>query len=873
MKEINGKTARWFKLLYGLLSLLMLLALFAFSYATWSNVKQQAYESLTPHNQSLTSVVKRFFIHQEALLGELAESITVSSSRDSIIQTRLNDVLRATPQMRVLAVLDTQGSIVATTGNIHTLEWLDLFDNDESTIGRPFRPTFVGENILPVRKVITNSSGVKTGYVVAAYRLLGNDAIWQEAEEAESKRRSMIIGDDGRVYISYPESDTFWQSFVSLKVEDEFLNTLSELTQKAGEWHTRDVQYQDEQLLVTASFIQDYRFYIVSGIQSADLFSRWLERMKYVALAVLIFLIVGLVVFRIILTRAARFESARNVAEHNVFKLSRAIEQSPSSVIVTDEYWLIEYANNRLSDGTESLIKLDSGQVLLEHFPHSLLKTDVTAISENLLHGTNWYGERRAKEQKQWFSFSISGMTNDAGHVTNHVIVTQDITERKQVEVRLFKQANYDALTGLPNRRRTNELLTETLKTAWQENKRVAVLYMDVDNFKQINDTFGHMLGDQMLQLIAVRLQQAVADSGTACHMSGDEFLVSIVFDAEQEVVGLADNIMSVMKQPVLLEGKKLFISVSIGISRYPEDSADVSNLLKHADIALYESKNQGRRCYSFFSQELDDKNKRKVELESEIRNALANKELFMVYQTKNRISSGEVYGFEALMRWQSPRLGFVSPEEFISAAEEIGVIDQLGEFALYEACRDLQKFQFHATQPLAMAVNVSMSQLTNSDIVGTVRKVLQDTGLNPSVLELEITESMLAQRLEEVQPVLNELLSLGVSLSIDDFGTGYSSLSYLTRFPVSALKIDRCFIMDMVDNRSDATLTHTVITMAHKLGLKVVAEGIEDEDQLALLRVYGCDLGQGYYFTKPLTYDQMTAHLKSQQETPDWAI
>lgn len=873
MTEVNTKTARWFKLIYGLLSLLMLLALFAFSYATWSNVKQQAHLSLTPHNQSLTSVVKRFFVHQESLLGALAQSITVTDTPDKIIQIRLNDVLRATPQMRVLAVVDSHGSIVATTGNIHTLEWLDLFDNDQVTIGRPFRPTFVGENILPMRKPIINSNGVTTGYVVAAYRLLGNDAIWQEAEEAESKRRSMIIGDDGRVYISYPESDTFWQSFVSMKVEENFLHTLAELTEKAGQWQTRDVQYQDEKLLITASLIESYHFYIVSGIQSADLLSRWFERMKFVALAVFIFLVAGLFVFRIILRRALRFESARNVAEHNVFKLSRAIEQSPSSVIVTDEKWLIEYANNRLSDEADVSNKLTPGQMLLEHFPHTLLKNDVSAVSENLLHGNNWYGERRAREQKQWFSYSISAMTNDDGQISNYVIVTQDITERKQVEVRLFKQANFDALTGLPNRRRTNELLNENLKSAWQKNQRVAVLYMDVDNFKQVNDTFGHMLGDQMLQLIAVRLQQTVADQGVACHMSGDEFLVSMVFDSKDDITALADNIMKVMRQPVLLEGKKLFISVSIGIARYPEDSADVSSLLKHADIALYESKNRGRRCYSFFSRELDDKNKRKVELESEIRNALANNELFMVYQTKNKISSGEVYGFEALMRWQSPRLGFVSPEEFISAAEEIGVIDKLGEFALYEACRDLQKFQNLVSQPLAMAVNVSMYQLTNSDIVGTVQKVIKDTGINPSVLELEITESMLAQRLEEVQPVLNDLLGLGVSLSIDDFGTGYSSLSYLTRFPVSALKIDRCFITDMVDNRSDATLTHTVITMAHKLGLKVVAEGIEDEDQLALLRVYGCDLGQGYLFTKPLNYEQMTGHLKSQQEKPDWAI
>ncbi|SIS59751.1 EAL domain-containing protein [Neptunomonas antarctica] len=873
MSKVDIRTARWFTLLYSLLSLLMLSALIAFSYATWSNVKQQAYESLTPHNKSLTRVVGRFFSHQESVLTELAHSVMIENKPDAFIQTRLDDLRRATPQMRVLAVIDTKGSILATTGNIHTLEWLDLFDHDQVIIGRPFRPTFVGENILPIRKPIKNEYGVTTGYVVAAYRLLGNDAIWQEAEEAESKRRSMIIGEDGRVYISYPESDTFWQSFVSQKVEEGFLNILAELTQQSSEWKTQGVQYQNENLLITASRIEAYHFYIVSGIPNDDLFSRWLERMKYVALAVLVFLIVGLFVFRIILNRASLFESSRNSAEHNVFKLSKAIEQSSSSVIVTDENWRIEYANKRLSDGDDISISLASGQLLLEHFPHDLLKTDIEIIRENLLNGNNWYGERSAKSQKQWFSYSISAVTDDLGHIINYMVVTQDITERKQVEMRLYKQANYDALTGLPNRRRTNGLLAEAFEKAWKNNQCVAVLYMDVDNFKQINNTFGHLLGDQISLLIAARLQQTVAERGTACHMSGDEFLVSMVFNSDQEIITLAENIMTVMKQPVLLEGKKLFISVNIGIARYPEDSADVSSILQHADIALNASKNQGLCRYSFFSHALDEKNKRKVELETEICHALANNELSMVYQTKNKINTEDVCGFEALMRWQSPRLGFVSPEEFISAAEEIGIIDKLGEFALYQACRDVQKFQHLSNQPLAMAVNISMYQLTNSDIVGTIKQVLNETGVNPCVLELEIAESMLAQHHEEVQPILNNLLALGVSLSIDGFGSGYSSLSYLTRFPVSALKIDRNFIANMVENRSDATLTHTVITMAHKLGLKVVAGGIEGEDQLALLRVYGCDLGQGTYFTKPLNFEQMTRHLKIQQEKPDWAI
>ena len=872
MRQLQSRTARWYALLYGLLVLLMLFSLVVFSIATWSNVKAQLHETLLPENNSLASNVNRFFSHQETLLEELAVSILKQGSSDSLIKTRLNDVLMATPQMRVLAIIDVKGNILTSTGDIKTLEWADLFTGD-AVIGRPFRPTFVGESVLPFRKPFKNAQGQTIGYVVAAYRMLGNDSILPLQTTSKEFHRSMLIGLDGRVYLSFPETDVFWQSFVSATVDNTLLTTLAEITANQSEMQVREVQYEEVPTIIMAQKLENYPIYAVSGISHSELFPEWFERMKYVALAVLIFLAMGLFVFRTIVKRASRFESARNIAENNVHKLSQAIEQSPNSVIVTDNHWVVEYANNRLSVEGETPLRMKVGDQLLDLFPHTLLQSDVRVIQDNLRNGSNWYGERRAKDQKKWFSFSVSSLNDDDGEIINYVIITQDISERKRAEVRLYKQANFDALTGLPNRRRTNDLLTEAIKNAWKENQKIAVLYMDVDNFKQINDTFGHMLGDQMLQLVAVRLQQSVSNRATACHMSGDEFLVYMQFNDENDIVALAENIMEVMKQPVLLEGKKLFISVSLGISRFPEDSDDVSGMLKHADIALYESKNRGRRCYSFFSRELDAKNKRKVELETEVRHALAQNELFMVYQTKNRIDTGEVYGFEALMRWQSGRLGFVSPDEFINAAEEIGVIDSMGEFALIQACKDLQKYQKLCKQPLSMAVNVSMRQLTNSDIVGTVKNVLTQTGLNPNRLELEITESMLAQNIEEVQPVLNGLLELGVSLSIDDFGTGYSSLSYLTRFPVSTLKIDRCFIKDMVENRSDATLTHTVVTMAHKLGLKVVAEGIEEADQLALLRVYGCDIGQGYYFTKPLNFEQMSSHLIGLQEKPDWAI
>jgi len=869
MLNMQSNTVKWYKLVYGLLVFLMLLALAIFGIVTWNTVKTQVSSSLIPHNEGLSSTIDEFLNRQKSLLDSVASSLTYDAG-----QQRLEDILKATPQMRVMAILDENYKPKVTTGDLKADEWKPLF-TDNKMIGLPFRPSFIGESVLPLQATVTDAQGKVTGYVVAAYRLLDNSEMWQVSGEDDLQRRSLIVGPNGRVYAAYPESVNFWEGYIDTYVAPQFINALKSIDSQSvmPVLSTEPVPFQDEWVEIATRFLPNYQLFIVSGVDKSDIEVRWLERMQYVAIAVLIFIVAGFFIFRIILRRATWSESEKDTAERNVLKLSQAMEQSPSSVVVTDAQWMVEYDNKRQTDKQGLGSRLEVGKALLDVYPYRLLNRDLEAVKHSLDHGDSWYGERLAKEQKQWFSFSVSGITDNEGLLTNYAIVAQDISERKRTEVRLYKQANFDALTGLPNRRRTNDLLEDQVKEAWNKEEKVAVLYLDVDNFKQVNDTFGHMLGDQMLQMVAMRLQKAVMSRATACHMSGDEFLIYIRFTDARDVEEQAERIMDIFKEPIKLEGKRLFVSVSIGISRYPEDSGDVGGLLKYADIALYESKNLGRRCYSFFNTELDERNKRKVELESEVRQALVNKELFMAYQTKNLISNTAVFGFEALMRWNSPKLGFVSPEEFITAAEEIGVIDSLGEFALYQACEDLKKFQEGIDHPLTMAVNVSMKQLTHSDLIKTVKNVIEETGIDPKYLELEITESMLAQRLDEVQPVLNGLLELGVSLSIDDFGTGYSSLSYLTRFPVSTLKIDRCFVMDMVENKSDATLTHTVITMAHKLGLKVVAEGIEDEDQLALLRVYDCDIGQGYFFTKPLTCEQMLSHLRSLKEKPDWAI
>ena len=729
----------------------------------------------------------------------------------------------------------------------------------------PFKTELFSERYLPVRVPIFTSEDQIVGYLAAAFQLIGPDGVWTEAAVTLDKANVLFSDSQGHIYASYPEQKSFLQSFGTPRLAPNLLSAISLVDESDASLGS--VQTGRGELFYGVQKVPNFNGFVVVSIYYQTLWAQWMSRMQYAALIVLVVTLMGWLALRLSIRRAYLFEEEKFAAQHNVSKLSRAIEQSPSSVIVTDGSWVTEYANRKLLDGTGQIIEIEANSVLVESSPHNLLKVDLEKILVALELGENWYCERCDESQQQWYSFSISKMVVEQEIEDNFIIITQNITERKRAEARLYKQAYFDSLTGLPNRRNSSVLLQKKLQTARKLDEKVALIYLDLDNFKQVNDRYGHAIGDQLLQSVARRLGQVMYREGTACHMSGDEFLAFLSYEHKDQILAIIDKILQVVASPVTLEGKELFVTVSMGISRFPEDCQDDATMLKNADIALYYSKESGRNCYSFFDEELEAKNRRKLELEAEIRTALDNEELYMVYQTKNKISDYSVCSFEALMRWQSPKLGFVGPDEFISAAETIGAIDKMGEFALYQAVRDLKLFQEESEQPLTMAVNLSMRQLNNDDIVGIVQKVLDVEKIEPWRLELEITETLLAESFDVVMPVLNKLLGLGVSLSIDDFGTGYSSLNYLTRFPVSTLKVDRCFIMDMVNNSKDAALTDSVILMAHRLGLKVVAEGIEDMDQIELLQQYNCDIGQGYFYTKPIKVDEMLVLLQDQPQ------
>lgn len=439
--------------------------------------------------------------------------------------------------------------------------------------------------------------------------------------------------------------------------------------------------------------------------------------------------------------------------------------------------------------------------------------------------------------------------------------------EHHRLTDQLAHQAQHDALTGLPNRLLFQDRLSQALAYAERKQLQVAVLYMDLDRFKKINDTLGHFSGDALLGQAADRLKACIRNSDTLARLGGDEFIAVLTeLDDPQDAGREATKLIEAIRVPFELEGRELFVSVSLGISIYPDDGSDGETLIANADSAMYRAKDNGRDNFQWFAPEMNALAKERMDLESLLRHALARGQLSLRYQPQCG-ADGEIQGFEALMRWRHPTLGLVSPNRFIPHAEDSGLIVPMGEWALREACA--QTATWRRSHPaLRIAVNVSAIQFKRTDWVDTVRRALHDTGLDPNALELEITESLLLQSVTETAANLFELRALGVGIAIDDFGTGYSSLSYLHELPVTTLKIDQSFVRQIgarpPSGEEEAPIIRTIIALAHNFGMSVVAEGVETEAQRELLLRLGCESLQGYLLYRPLTVRQANVVLKA---------
>ncbi len=451
------------------------------------------------------------------------------------------------------------------------------------------------------------------------------------------------------------------------------------------------------------------------------------------------------------------------------------------------------------------------------------------------------------------------------------VAIILDITEKKKTAERLNYLAYYDKLTGLPNRSLFVDRLEQAMRVADRYEHMVAVLFIDLDKFKNINDSLGHDAGDSLLRDAAERLGSCMRSTDTVARWGGDEFCLLLKNIKHIENVNVvAEKIIERFAEPFNIKDKKMFITASIGIILYPLDDIDVDSLLKNADTAMYHAKEKGRNNYQFYNHEMSVKLEQRLELEHELRHALERDEFMLQYQPQVDIKQGRIVGIEALIRWQHPERGMIPPDQFIGIAEETGLIVPLGEWVLQQACKQMQGLRRSGLPSIQVSVNLSVRQLHETSLLATISQTLQNAGLEPSELDLEITESMLMSDMDRVTQTLRELSELGVSISVDDFGTGHSSLAYLKQFPISTLKIDRSFIRDIPFDKDDVSITIAIINMARGLGIKTVAEGVEIREQLDFLKTHECNLMQGYYFSKPVSIDEIVTLLRREQDLRD---
>ncbi len=439
----------------------------------------------------------------------------------------------------------------------------------------------------------------------------------------------------------------------------------------------------------------------------------------------------------------------------------------------------------------------------------------------------------------------------------------RDVSERKRSEAMINHMAYHDVLTNLPNRRFFEDELTRALSLAQRKGEMMALLFLDLDRFKYINDSLGHQFGDRLLQELSDRLKESIGSAGTLARMGGDEF--TMIFPAisnESDVIAMADRIIHSLQKPLHVECRECMVTTSIGISIFPRDGEDAQTLMKHADAAMYSAKEKGRNRYIVYSFTMSNHASECLAMEQELHKALERGEFHLQYQPQIDCQTGKTVGVEALLRWQHPVWGLISPAEFIPLAEETGLIVPIGEWALRTACNQAKLWEQAGYDPLRVAVNLSARQFQQENLVQMIQQVLQETDMQPELLELEITESVVMKNPDAVIGVLHELKRLGMKLSIDDFGTGYSSLSYLRDFPIDRLKIDRSFV-SAITEKDDAVIAQSIIAMAHNLHLSVLAEGVENELQFAFLREQKCDEMQGYLYSKPLSAEEIKPWLQ----------
>ncbi|WP_345992050.1 EAL domain-containing protein [Sulfurimonas sp. HSL-1716] len=555
-----------------------------------------------------------------------------------------------------------------------------------------------------------------------------------------------------------------------------------------------------------------------------------------------------------------------------LLKLSKAIEQSPNSIVITDTKGDIEYVNLAFLKCTGHSREDTIGKNLCSFQDCESQKNGYEDMMHALSLGKQWEGEiiNWDKDKVEHTEFvKASPIFQMDKKVYHYIIIKEDITEKKYSQERIHRLANFDSLTGLPNRLQLEELTQYVINTAKRNNEHFAIMFLDLDHFKDINDTLGHSVGDNLLVEMAKRFESVLRDVDTVARLGGDEFIFLLPKTDMNGVQKVADKLLLVIDKPFKIDSHELMVTASIGIAIYPQDGLDQETLAKNADAAMYMAKKEGRNKYYFYTNILQKDFSRNLQLSNALHHAIDNNELSLVYQPQFSMTKGCVIGAEALLRWKHPEFGNIEPAEFIPLAEESGKILSIGEWVLKEAIVQAKKWQQKDPTSFIMAVNISSIQFRQMNFVQKVTTILDEIGLPPECLELELTEAVAMHSYD----VMDNLHEQGIRMSIDDFGTGYSSLSYLKKLKVSKLKIDQSFIHDIWTDPDDKAIVSAIINMSNRLGIRTIAEGVETAEQLQYLREQGCDEVQGYYYSEPLSPEEFEKFMKADHRRDNQSV
>ncbi len=595
------------------------------------------------------------------------------------------------------------------------------------------------------------------------------------------------------------------------------------------------------------------------------LLADWRNTAVATAFGLLIFILVSLLVSRLLLrlwTRQANsvdtLAASKRALHESERRWRKIFEHAPiGAAIIAPDYRLLNVneALCRLLDRhRENLLTSDFRDSL-----HPDERRQEEARMQTLQEGSTDHYSSESRCQTRdgralWVRISTSLVRDERGQPLYYLSMIEDIDLRKTAEEQINYLAFHDALTGLPNRQLAKDRLDHAIAYAAREKSGVALLHLDLDHFKAINDSLGHSIGDELLKEMATKLDDCIRDTDTLCRLGGDEFLIILANVIDPEIISsIAVKVQETLGATFRIQGHELTTSVSIGITVYPDDGRDFDILLKKADTALYKAKENGRNAYQFYTEQMNNEAVEYLKIRNGLRQALIHDEFLLHYQPQINLADGKVVGVEALIRWRHPELGVLQPSRFITIAEDSGLIVPIGDWALRQACKQAVEWRRIGLPPIIVAVNLSAVQFKRGDIEKSVLQALHESGHDPNYLELELTESILIQDTSRAMDTLTRLKEMGMKLSIDDFGTGYSSLSYLKRLNVDKLKIDQSFVRDMVNNKNDAAIVQAIIQMARSLGLQVIAEGVEDEQLVSMLFHQQCHEAQGYHFARPM--------------------